>query len=118
MATSVEVLRNGHAVSKCGVATLEYLFDYALCRGVEVGKPTRAGKTQHGKYVSILVVDGKLVRADFSEDIKGNKKLRRLSPKRFTKMCDALASRKIEGYVLDKPAKVRAPEAVQTCITD
>lgn len=105
MATSVEVLRNGHAVSKCGVATLEYLFDYAAKRGVEVGSPTQAGQHQHGKHASILILNGKLARASFLEDIKGNKKLRRLSPKRFIRLCDALQTKRIEGHVLDKPAK-------------
>lgn len=96
MTTTTETLHNGHVVSKCGVAALEYLIDYAARRGIEVGEPTPAGKSQHGKHASLIVEDGKLHKGSFLEDIKGNRKLRRLSPRKFTRVCDATAAKRAE----------------------
>jgi hypothetical protein len=57
-AANVEFLRDGHVVSKCGVPLLEYLLYYAQQRGLALGKPTTAGKKQHGKHVSLLINGG------------------------------------------------------------
>ena len=91
-AAAPEFLRDGHVVSKCGVPLFEYLIYYATERGQQVGKPTKAGKKQHGKHTSLLVVGGLLCRASFLEDVKGQK-LRRLSARKFLELCDNQAGR-------------------------
>jgi hypothetical protein len=91
-ATQVEFLRDGHVVSKCGVPLLEYLLYYATQRGLQVGAPTKAGKKQHGKHVSLIMKGGALCRASFLDDVKGQK-LRRLSARKFLELCDNQAGR-------------------------
>lgn len=91
---SKEGLRNGHIVAHCGVAAFEYLLAYATQRGLKVGPPTKAGKSQQGKLVSLLIVKKRVVRAAYIFDVKEAKpKLRRLSAKRFTRLVDAFAAK-------------------------